>query len=108
VKLNTTIPGQTSPALQKATGSNPSGANTTVIAPAAAQVTVNAGTSGNVTLSPMTAALIAAASDPSGDIDAPRVDELRSAIANGTLRIDAAKIADGLLVTTQELIRMPS
>ena len=106
MKLNPSLPGQTPAALQKPTVGNQAGASASPLTPAIIANTTIA--SGSVSFSPMTAALLAAASDPSNDIDVPRVDELRSAIANGTLRIDAAKIADGLLVTTQELIQMPN
>lgn len=36
-------------------------------------------------------------SDPTHDIDSLRVEEVRQAIINGELKIDANKIADGLL-----------
>jgi negative regulator of flagellin synthesis FlgM len=106
VKLNPSISGQGPAALQKPTVGNQAGS---AASPMTAQILANTSvSSGSVSFSPMTAALLAAASDPSNDIDVPRVDELRSAIANGTLRIDASKIADGLLLTTQELIQMPN
>ncbi|MCP1118746.1 negative regulator of flagellin synthesis FlgM [Robbsia andropogonis] len=107
MKLNPSSAGQTPAALQKPTVGGQ--ANLAAAPPPSPTVLAStAAASGSVSFSPMTAALLAAASDPSNDIDMPRVDELRSAIANGTLRIDAEKIADGLLVTTQELIQMPS
>jgi len=59
----------------------------------------------NVHLSPASATLLASVSDSSNDIDFDRVADIKSAIANGTLRIDPAKIADGLILTTQELIQ---
>ena len=38
-------------------------------------------------------------------VDAARVSELKQAITEGRFKIDASKIADGLLKTAQELIR---
>ena len=39
-----------------------------------------------------------------GDIDMARVDALRDAIANGKLRIDTSRIADGLIASARELL----
>lgn len=38
-----------------------------------------------------------------GDIDVKKVEEIRQAIADGTLKMDSSKIADGLLATLREL-----
>lgn len=40
-----------------------------------------------------------------GDIDMARVQALRDAISKGELRIDASRIADGLIESARELIR---
>ncbi|AQW30964.1 flagellar biosynthesis anti-sigma factor FlgM [Ralstonia syzygii subsp. celebesensis] len=40
----------------------------------------------------------------SGDFDAARVEQIRSAIQNGTLKMDASKIADGALSDAQSLL----
>lgn len=40
-----------------------------------------------------------------GDIDMARVEALREAIRNGELRVDASRIADGLLDSVRELVR---
>ncbi|MBU4610508.1 flagellar biosynthesis anti-sigma factor FlgM [Achromobacter sp. GG226] len=40
---------------------------------------------------------------PDGDIDMARVEALREAIRNGELRIDASRIADGLIDSVREL-----
>lgn len=38
-----------------------------------------------------------------GDIDAGKVEEIRAAIAEGRIKIDPSKIADGLLASLREL-----
>ena len=40
----------------------------------------------------------------SGDIDTARVEELRLAISEGRLEIDADKIADGLIASVQDIL----
>jgi len=40
-----------------------------------------------------------------GDIDMERVNALRDAIASGQLRIDASRIADGLIASARELLK---
>ncbi|MFP4592706.1 flagellar biosynthesis anti-sigma factor FlgM [uncultured Ralstonia sp.] len=40
----------------------------------------------------------------SGDFDAARVDQIRAAIQNGTLKMDASKIADGVLSDAKSLL----
>lgn len=40
----------------------------------------------------------------SGDFDAARVEQIRSAIQNGTLKMDAGKIADAALSDAQSLL----
>ncbi len=44
------------------------------------------------------------ATDPSQDIDAARVDELREAIRDGQLEIKPERIADGLIASVQDLL----
>ena len=41
--------------------------------------------------------------DSDGDIDAAKVAEVRQAIAEGRIKIDPSKIADGLLASLHEL-----
>ena len=62
----------------------------------------------NVRLSADALRLRAAASDGSGDIDTARVEALRMSIANGTYQPDPAKIADGMLQSSQDLLKKPS
>jgi len=40
----------------------------------------------------------------SGDIDTARVEELRLAISEGRMEIDADKIADGLIASVQDIL----
>ncbi|MDF6614316.1 flagellar biosynthesis anti-sigma factor FlgM, partial [Escherichia coli] len=40
----------------------------------------------------------------SGDFDAARVEQIRTAIQNGTLKMDAGKIADAALSDAQSLL----
>lgn len=40
----------------------------------------------------------------SGDFDAARVEQIRAAIQDGTLKMDASKIADGVLSDAQSLL----
>lgn len=47
--------------------------------------------------------LSAGLSDSSQDIDSVRVDEIREALNNGTLKIHADRIADALIESAQEL-----
>jgi len=61
----------------------------------------------NVRLSADALRMRAAASDSSGDIDTARVAALRMAIANGTYQPDPAKIADGMLQSSKDLITKP-
>lgn len=44
----------------------------------------------------------------SGDFDAARVEQIRSAIQNGTLKMDAGKIADAALSDAQSLLSTQS
>lgn len=46
--------------------------------------------------------------DSDGDIDAAKVEEVRQAIAEGRIKIDPSKIADGLLASLHELSQAPS
>lgn len=38
------------------------------------------------------------------EIDVARVDEIRNALAQGTLKINPERIADGLIASAQELV----
>ena len=46
--------------------------------------------------------------DSDSDIDAAKVAEVRQAIAEGRIKIDPSKIADGLLASLHELSQTPS
>lgn len=51
-----------------------------------------------------TARHLAQLSSADGDINIVRVNEIRDALAQGTLKIDPERIADGLIASAQELI----
>ncbi|HUH40862.1 MAG TPA: flagellar biosynthesis anti-sigma factor FlgM [Castellaniella sp.] len=57
-----------------------------------------------VALSPA-ARHLAALQDGSGDISAPRVQQIRDALASGELQIDPSRIADGLLASVRDLLK---
>lgn len=61
-------------------------------------------TASGVKLSARSTSLLASSQDASQDIDEAKVAQIRQAIADGTLTINPAKIADGLLSTVGELL----
>ncbi len=64
-------------------------------------------TAGGLTMSPLGTQVrdigTRLAHEADGDIDQAKVDEIRQAIAEGRLKMDPSKIADGLLATLREL-----
>ena len=62
--------------------------------------------SDNVTLSPMSSQLQSLEAKIATDnvFDAQRVDSIKAAISNGTFKIDASKVADGLINTAKDLV----
>jgi len=52
-----------------------------------------------------TSAKLLALHNGGDDIDMERVNALRDAIASGQLRIDASRIADGLIASARELLK---
>lgn len=61
----------------------------------------------NVTLSPMSVQLQSIQSEVSvnGVFDAEKVDAIKSAIASGQFKVDAEKVADGLIDTVKDLLK---
>lgn len=51
-----------------------------------------------------TARHLAQLSNTDGDINIVRVNEIRDALAQGTLKINPERIADGLIASAQELV----
>ena len=84
----------------RATGSGASGAAS------GAPPSGNTGAAANVNLSSQLQSVM----EQVGDVavfDAKKVDEIKAAIANGNFKIDAGKVADGLLKTVSELLQRP-
>jgi len=48
---------------------------------------------------------LAGLQDASSDIDASRVEQLKSALASGQLKMDPSRIAEGLLASVRELLK---
>jgi negative regulator of flagellin synthesis FlgM len=57
----------------------------------------------SVTLSPQ-AQVLASQGSKDQVFDAKKVEEIKAAIASGQFRVDAGRVADGLLSTVQDLI----
>jgi negative regulator of flagellin synthesis FlgM len=57
-----------------------------------------------VDLSPA-ARQLAALNDSGADVQTARVQQIRDALASGELKIDPARIADGLLASVRELLK---
>jgi negative regulator of flagellin synthesis FlgM len=74
---------------------------------ASAAGTAKTAATGDLSMSPLAAQvreLSAKLSQPADDdIDTAKVEQIRQAIAEGRIKIDPSKIADGLLATLKEL-----
>jgi negative regulator of flagellin synthesis FlgM len=68
----------------------------------------SAGGDASVSLSGLSAQLRSLAASGEADIDVAHVESIKQAIADGTLTMDANKIADGILATARELLKNPS
>ena len=84
-------------------------------APAAADASASAGasssadtTEAHVSLSSLSSQLRSLAASGSADVDTAQVESIKSAIRNGTLQIDAGKIADGVIATARSLLKPSS
>lgn len=96
MKIQQSTPPRTGEGAAGSTGRAPAAASAAPAAPAA-----------GLTMSPLGSQvreigsrLVDQADD---DIDSAKVEEIRQAIAEGRLRMDPSKIADGLLATLREL-----
>jgi negative regulator of flagellin synthesis FlgM len=63
------------------------------------------GTDADVNLSALTGQLRSLAASGSADIDTAHVESIKQAIRDGSLQIDASKIADGVLETARGLLQ---
>lgn len=68
----------------------------------------SAGGDASVSLSGLSAQLRSLAASGEADIDVAHVESIKQAIADGTLTMDANKIADGILATARDLLKNPS
>ena len=64
--------------------------------------------SADVSLSALSSQLRSLAASGEADIDVAHVESSKQAIADGSLTMDAGKIADGILATARELLKNPS
>lgn len=63
-----------------------------------------AGSGVPVSVSALTRTLVQPSADADGDIDTKKVQDVRSAIANGSYKVNAGAIADKMLANAQELL----
>lgn len=75
---------------------------------ASASSAPSAGSDASVSLSGLSAQLRSLAASGEADIDVSHVESIKQAIADGTLTMDASKIADGILATARDLLKNPS
>jgi negative regulator of flagellin synthesis FlgM len=83
-------------------------ATTTGGAGATASAATGASGDANVSLSGLSSQLHGLATSGAADIDTAHVESIKQAIKDGTLKIDAGKIADGVLATARELLQKKS
>jgi negative regulator of flagellin synthesis FlgM len=101
--MNTTIPNNGLPKFAQTTGSSGNGPAATASGPADATAAApKAGDQLKLTDSAL-ALQEAARTGDSSAIDAPRVERLRQALADGSYTIDANRIADRMLALEQQL-----
>lgn len=86
------------------------GAGGTASAAASSAVGSGTGTPGdaNVSLSSLSSSLRSLAASGAADIDMGQVQSIKDAIKNGSLQIDASKIADGIIETARGLLKPAS
>jgi len=105
VKVDSTS-SQSSRALTSAsTGAARSQQGATATAGASADAAGASGGDATVNLSGLSGQLRTSAASGNADIDAGLVQSIKDALNNGTLSIDANKIADGVLNTARELLQ---
>lgn len=75
---------------------------------AASAFAAGSGGDASVNLSALSSQLRSLAASGEADIDVAHVESIKQAIADGTLTMDASKIADGILSTARELLKNPS
>lgn len=83
-------------------------AASTASSAAASAFAAGSGGDASVNLSALSSQLRSLAASGEADIDVAHVESIKQAIADGTLTMDASKIADGILSTARELLKNPS
>ncbi|MBT2116016.1 flagellar biosynthesis anti-sigma factor FlgM [Dyella sp. LX-66] len=102
--MNTTITSNGLPVLPQAKGNQNAQAQASQPATEAAPA---AKADDSVKLTESARALTAAQGDKAPAIDTKRVEQIRAAIADGSYRVDAGKIADGLISMEGQLSGKP-
>ena len=101
--MNTTISNNGLPKFPQATGSSGNGSGTTAAA-SAGSTAAPSKTDDQLKLTDSALALQQAArSDDAAAIDPQRVERVRQALADGSYKIDAGRIADRMLALEQQL-----
>jgi len=100
--MNTTIPNNGLPKFTQATGSSGNGPTTTAAHSADSAAARKADDQLKLTDSALALQEAARTSDTSA-IDSQRVEQLRQAVADGSYKVDAGRIADRMLALEQQL-----
>ncbi len=102
--MNTTISNNGLPKFTQATGSSGSGPSTTAANPSSDAAVTAPKADDQVKLTDSALALQEAArTGDTSAIDSQRVERLRQAVADGSYKIDAGRIADRMLALEQQL-----
>jgi len=102
--MNTTITSNGLPVLPQAKGNQNAPAQAS---PSATETAAAAKADDSVKLTESARAITAAQGDKAPAIDTKRVEQIRAAIADGSYRVDAGKIADGLISMEGQLSGKP-
>ncbi|RTZ47539.1 flagellar biosynthesis anti-sigma factor FlgM [Candidimonas sp. SYP-B2681] len=94
----------TSPSINSPARSVPGSRTDGVASSSVTSSSASAGSKGGVELS-STARHLSNLQNSDNDINMARVNEIRDALASGQLKIDASKIADGLIASVRDLLK---
>lgn len=101
--MNTTIPNNGLPKFTQATGSSGNGPATTAANPADSAATARKADDQLKLTDSALALQEAARTGDTSAIDSQRVEQLRQAVADGSYKVDAGRIADRMLALEQQL-----